>query len=415
MVQIIQKKEREPIGQAFGEAIIGYHEGKERKKSLSDSLAAENKFYKENFGVDMSGITDPEQRKSIGQELMKNKGKADLFEKKQEFVNKIIGKDQQLLDDGFSDQIMQEQPLESQEQGPKQAERKKFNPAEIPDEDILQIAAIDPTMGKELRAAKDAALKKQETEQKHFREERKYHSDYVKKAEEEADQIRSSLPKKEMSLDFARNAVETGDVGYFSLDKLADITGSDAFRTAKGAQLITAAKENLLSNLSRVSARAQNIWMEQRLNSMFPKIGQSNEANLSVLEMLEAEAAMDKNYLNEFDRLVAEDEKEFGFPRKDIKKRAQAAANEKNKEVLKRASYRLKEIEEQEKGIKTLKQDVGKNVIKGTPLTLSMAKLYKDKFGDKALSVAEKNGYYIPSVEEFQTYKARPSEYREGL
>lgn len=238
-----------------------------------------------------------------------------------------------------------------------------------------------------------------------FEGERTYQTSFSRKAEEEADTLRTTIPKKEMALGFARDAIESGNLEYFSPDKLADATGIDLFRTAKGAQLVTAGKENLLGNLSRVSAKAQNQWMEQRMNSMFPKIGQSKEANLTTQEMLDGEIEMDKAYLKEFDRLAAEDEERYGYVKKDIKKRAQNAAEPRQKEILKKSTFKMKEIEEQEKGLTSLKNQVGKNVPRGTPLTLAMAKLYKEKFGDNALKVAEKNGYWVPTIEEYMMFR----------
>lgn len=282
-----------------------------------------------------------------------------------------------------------------------------LNERTSPDQ-IATLSLLYPELGKVLQSQKKQKYKE-------FSVERDYHTGFSKEAEKLAENIRETSPKKETALNFSRNAVETGDLSYFSLDKLADITGVDLFRTAKGAELITAGKENLLSNMSRVSARAQNIWFEQRLNSMFPKIGQSREANLTTQEMLEGELAMDKGYLKEFDRLSSEDMKKYGYVKKDIAKRARKANEPLEKELFKRSSYRMKEIEEVEKGIDTLKKEVGKNVVKGTPLTLAMAKLYKDKFGDNALAIAKKNGYYIPSLEEFKIFQLRPEEYREEL
>ncbi len=270
-------------------------------------------------------------------------------------------------------------------------------------------------MGNIAQAELDRRMTEKKEKTRSFETERAFQSSYSKKAEEDANKLRESLPKKEMALNFARNAVETGDISYFSPDKLADATGIDLFRTSKGAQLVTAGKENLLSNMSRVGSRAQNMWFEQRLNSMFPKIGQSKEANLTVQEMLEGEAEIDRAYLNAFDRLSEEDEKQHGFVKKDITKRAYDSIKSQEKEILKRTTYRMKEIEDQEKGLSGMKSQVGKNVAKGTPLTLAMAKLYKSKFGDNALSVAEKNGYYIPSLEEFKIFQQRPEEFREEL
>jgi hypothetical protein len=44
-----------------------------------------------------------------------------------------------------------------------------------------------------------------------------------------------------------------------------------------------------------------------------------------------------------------------------------------------------------------------------------MAKLYKDKYGQNAFQIAKKNGYYIPTLEEFQLFQQRPQEFREGF
>ncbi|SRR6266851_640852 len=259
-------------------------------------------------------------------------------------------------------------------------------------------------------------LQKQKAEQrKTFESERSYHTQFSKGIEEKVEKMRESIPRKESALNLSRNAVETGNVEYFSPDKLADATGIDLFRTSKGAQLITAGKENLLSNMARTSAKAQNIWFEQRLNSMFAKIGQSVEANLTTQEMLEGELAMDKAYQEMYDRMSTQDESEFGFVKKDIDKRVHNAIKDQEKTIFNRTNYRLRELEEQEMGIEKLRDKVGKNAIKGTPLTLSMAKLYKDKFGENALVVAKKNGYYIPTLEEFQSFRERPQEFREGL
>lgn len=286
-------------------------------------------------------------------------------------------------------------------------------------DEINKWALINPTVANNMQRQNDNSLKdfrnKENLNRQKFESDRKYHTEFSKKAEEEAESIRRSLPKKEMSLTFARDAIENGDVSYFSKDKLADATGSDLFRTAKGAQLVTAGKENLLSNMSRVTGKAQNMWFEQRLNSMFPKIGQSKEANLTVQEMLEGELALDQAYLNEFDKIAERDMQDYGYVKKDISKRANDALKPIQKDIMQRTTYRMKEIEEQEKGLKDLKSQVGKNVSKGTPFTLAMAKLYTEKFGDNAIDVARKNGYYIPTIEEFKRYRTTNQEMLEGL
>lgn len=375
-----------------------YTENESRRKKLESEDAA-----LAQMGIDLRGIEDPKLRQAYVSaslqganqqqlETMKQQFKTQQIKQKQDFISEILG--------GRAPQEMQEEPLQQTQ------ETSSYNPSYLSDESILQANAMDPTLGRALQMQKDTALRQEDKKEKKFQTERQYHSSYSKEHEKQADVLRESIPKKKMALDFARNALETGDLGYFSLDKLADVTGIDLFRTAKGAQLATASKENLLNNMGRVSARAQNIWFEQRLNSMFPKIGQSKEANLTVQEMLEGEVALDNAYLTEYDRVKKEDEDNYGFVKKDASERARSNIKPFEKQILARTSYRMKEVEEQEKGLSRLKQEVGKNVAKGTPLTLAMAKLYKEKFGDKALDVAEKNGYKIPTIEDFKIYQS---------
>ncbi len=300
------------------------------------------------------------------------------------------------------------------------SENKRAQPSKlIPENKIQAMALINPAVADKMQKHNDNIMTQQrheeDIEQKRFESERNYHTKATIEADKEIEQLRSVIPKKEMALDFARGAIESGEIGAFSLANLAERTGINELQTAKGAQLITAAKENLLSNMGRVSSKGQNLWFEQRLNSMFPKVGQSEEANLTIQEMLDAEIALDKLYLEEYDRLTESDEKNFGYGRKDRAKRARLAIKPMENHVFNRAVFRMKEIEEQEKGLSDIKKKVGKNVDKGTPLTLAMAKLYYEKYGDEAAKIAEKNGYKIPTLEDYKSFREPSREFREEL
>lgn len=410
MVQVLQANERKPsLGQRLSEGLgrgleIGSNLMQQRQQSQMMSQAGQ-----ELLGMDISGF-DPDTQKALLVEGLKQKGKGTRQIESQSYLDKLFGGKNQ------RQPIAEQEIVESAQENPFQ---QGFQASELTDEDIARATSIDPNLGRALGHAKDVALREgrenKNLERREFSEERKYHTDFSKKANEEVEKIRSSIPRKEMALNYSRDALERGDLGFFTLDKLADITGSDLFRTARGAQLITASKENLLSNMGRVSAKGQNVWFEQRLNQMFPKIGQSEEANKTVQEMIEGEVALDKAYTDAFDRLSKEDEEKYGFQKKDISKRAHDAIKPLEKEIFKRSTYRMKEIEEQAKGLSSLKKSVGKNVTKGTPLTLAMAKLYHDKFGENALDVAKKNGYYIPTKEEFLIFQKQPQQYREEI
>lgn len=425
---------RRAAGKEFANAITGYFQ----KQAEKEEEEIENEALEKAYGINLKGTKGKTRQEILKHELagrlkeseygLKQESEKNKFNEKSNLIKEQYGtspqqKGRQLIQgeerrepDPFVLEKLEESghPLNPQmvdELAVPQEEDGTFSDAQI-----ALNALIDPNVARIMQQQKDAKRKestaKEKEKTKAFESERAYHTSFSKKQEEEAEGLRSSLPKKENALHFARDAIESGETDYFSLNKLADITGIDLFRTSKGAQLNTAAKENLLSNMGRVSARAQNVWFEQRLNSQFPKIGQSKEANLTVQEMLEGEIDLEKAYLNEFDRISDQDQKEYGFVRKDASKRAREASKHKEKEIFNRTNYRLKDIEEQEKSADTLKHKVGKNVLKGTPLTARMAKLYKKKFGENALNVAEKNGYHVPTYEEYKLFQLTPLEYR---
>jgi hypothetical protein len=415
------------LGQGFSEGLgfgaqLGIQQQQEREKEKkaqeieSLRLQKRDKGLKDLFGVDFAGVPDDLIKPYI-QEITKSQQKRNLFseilkmQQNKSFSDEIMSPQQQAGMEGRGEDLSQ---FGDSSTSPYTAQNPPHN-----SEEIQAMSFVDPTTANIWQRQNEDWRRNQEHKEKIERalakEERAYHTQFSKPQRDIVEGIRNTLPSKSMSLDFAREAVETGNPNYFSFDKLADITGVDAFRTAKGAQLLTAGKENLLSNMERASAKAQNIWFEQRLNSMFPKIGQSQEANLTTQEMLEGEVALTTAYLNEYDRLSEEDEKNYGFERKDLNKRTRNNIKDKEREIFNRTSYRIKEIEEKEKGLQEMKKSVGKNVVKGTPLTFAMAELYEQKFGDNALAIAKKNGYTIPSTEDFKIYASRPREYRESL
>lgn len=423
------------LGEAAGDVGSSYF-NKQNEKALDKQI-------KELTGKDVSNMPR-EFKLAITQEFMKQEGKNKQLENNRKLLEGIMGGQGQ--GQGFQEQF---QPPERQNlpsfmdqlQGnkqkfqmpgmPEQSEDRFETPeiieqslverdlTKIPDEAIAQLALTNKEAARTLSEAKNRQIKQKadaaKIRQKTFESERSYHTQFSKEQEKEAENLRSNLSKKEMSLDLSRNAIESGEVGALSLANIAKRLNIPEWQTMKGAQLETAIKENLLSNMSRISAKGQNIWFEQRLNSMMAQIGKSKEANLAAQEILEGEVALDHAYLNNFDKIAEEDQKKYNFVKKDIAKRARDQTKPFEKEIMQRTAYRLKEQEELEKGLSSIKKQVGKNVIKGTPLTLAMAKLYKDKFGDEALKVAQKNGYYIPTLEEFQIFQQRPQEFREGL
>lgn len=280
--------------------------------------------------------------------------------------------------------------------------------SDLEDEQILGLSLLNPTAANLLQKQKEGKVKAQKDldkeERRQFEADRSHHTGLNAKLREKISGLRESLPKKEAALRQARDAIETGNLGFFSLDKLADVTGFNVFRSAKGAQLVTASKENLLSNMARTSAKAQNQWFEQRLNSMFAQIGNKEEANLTIQAMLEGEEMMDKAYLENFDRLSDEDMEKYGYEKGDIEKRARRETEEFDKKILDRTSYQLRQIYEREQGINKLRKIADQKVPHGTPLTLEMAEVLVEKYGKVAEKMAKKLGYSLPDPELYMEF-----------
>lgn len=275
----------------------------------------------------------------------------------------------------------------------------------------IAISAVDPAFGRATQAEEKLATQK-------FQQERAYHTQFSAPVEKKVSERREGSRKLDFALDLSRDAIESGEVGRFSPSSLASLPGlpepaRSALQSAKGAQLATAGKEFLFSNLGRLSAKAQNIYMEQRIGSMFPQIGQSEEANLTTQEILEGESALDKVYLNAFDKESQKDMEQYGFVKKDIDKRVDNAIKDLDREILDRTAFRTREIQESQWSKSKLESESNKKVSKGTYLTPRMgAELYK-KFGDKTIEQAKKLGYKIPTPEEYEQFQLPSREFRE--
>jgi len=100
---------------------------------------------------------------------------------------------------------------------------------------------------------------------------------------DEGDILGKELPLLESSVMAMEDAIQNGDQSFWSLDNLAELTGSELFRTAKGGQFKTAAKTYFLNDLKSSGGRP-NMFIEKMLADALPKMGRSEEANQTVLE-----------------------------------------------------------------------------------------------------------------------------------
>lgn len=157
MVQVINAPERRPsflqsiLGSAVEELFPAMQKQREMQR-MKEQMSKENQAL-QKMGIDLSGIQSPELRKTALAELLKQKGKENLFGKKEEFLNQL-----------FSGNQNQSQPDLGQMQDRSFSE--KLDASKISDEDILRATSVDPNIGRALQQAKDVALREKSEEEK---------------------------------------------------------------------------------------------------------------------------------------------------------------------------------------------------------------------------------------------------------
>lgn len=220
----------------------------------------------------------------------------------------------------------------------------------------------------------------------------KFGMERAKKVLDKAEEIAHSLPVKNTALKLMVDSIANKNLGFFSPDNLAEITGIEAFRSPEGALFKTAAKEYFLGNISRAGARP-NQWIEQQIADMMTKVGRSTEANLSVARALQNETALDEERV----RLTEEIFNQLRSEDKDVGELGSMV----NGRLAKFAEQKQNELFNDLRAIKAIgegKPQKFHKVAQGTKISPYMVDALLSAFNndpDKALNEAKKLGYSI--------------------
>lgn len=281
-----------------------------------------------------------------------------------------------------------------------------------------QLVQMSAHPNKTVAKAATAEIEKRKLEQRINNDDRDWHSKFSIDQEKKVSALREAVPKKNAALSHARRAVQSGKTGMLTGNFWADVTGIEAFRDVAGAQLEVAAKEHFFGNMSRVSAKAQNIFFEKLLKNMFAQVGQTEETAMAFNELLQAEVNTDDAFVREFDRLSEQDEARFGYPRKDVERRARQSVEHLEEVNLNRSLYRIQMLEEAQESKSQARKNLDKPVPEGTPLTLERKFQFLDKYnGDsrEAIKAIKKLGYRIPNASEVNLYMMPNREFMERM
>lgn len=295
----------------FGKAFLG-------EKLAHRQGKAEAEAFKKLTGTDLSGLP-PEARSEFLKEFAKS-------EAKQQMLKKLFPENQQSSGD-----------FQSLMLGNTTQENKQENPfLNLTPEQRLKLNLVDPRLGE--AAFKEEQLKEKKQEAKASR-----HYDISKEILKSTAARAETLPQKEMALQNMNDAIQNGNLGFFSKDNLAEITGIEGFRSPQGAVFKTAGKEFFLGSLQRAGARP-NQWIEQQISDMLTKIGRSTEANLSVTEALKTELEVEKKQIELTNQLADQLENQLGYIPRDLSAQVQKLMTPYAQEKQKELKERLMEI-----------------------------------------------------------------------
>lgn len=164
--------------------------------------------------------------------------------------------------------------------------------------------------------------------------------------------VDDKLLNQDMALDSMERTLQSGKLGLFSLNTLAELTGVDAFLSPEGKEFKSAAKEYFLNDLTRAGARP-NQWVEQQIASALPGLGTSVEGNLTVHAGLKAKRDILKKKRDISNDLMKSDMDNFGYVKGDIGKRVNQELKEYAQERMNDLRDQIKAIQGGQKGGKT--------------------------------------------------------------
>lgn len=370
----------------------GYEDYKKAK-----SLAAADKTIKEKLGIDLSGITDPAERKAILTESMKNLGKQQQLKEKKDFLNELFG--------------IQEEPEQEQPKGifapeyekPKKSPKKKdkFDVKNIPDEKIIAASAIDPNIARALSHTKDfqsrEATAKEKFEYEKEQDKAKADAKLLEEARKETLPRRQEIAQKAIA---ARKGIENKNklIDYINTGKINDPTFatvmSEILPNRLGMRFLSPETVQYKSALINEYGDLRNIFqgqtrvkeidlLEEKVADLYLTDEQKKAILKSTIDTLQADLVEEE--------AAAEVERDFPYLRAiEFDKKVSEIANQKKEAIFNKILDEQKAIIQQAENKKKIPLNP-KN-----PEDLEIMKQIKVEAGgdkEKAKQLAKKKGY----------------------
>lgn len=402
-----REQARQKGAQGLSEALLGFVKKKDEVQKDQKEKALE--LEKSNAFKDLIGKLDPELLQEIGgitdNEFLKSIANKELEGRRERKALEDLGliPRSDKSDSSSVDQVVKAdkglvEPQEGEEPGEPDIQPEiDEGPGEVPgvndkQKKIMeslsdeQLVALKATGGKGVRSAVDQIQKNREFEQKKTAFDRKsFESDrasaekitvpFITKQNDKLEALR----EKESASKLMTDAIVQGDLDFWSKDNLARFLGpfGSALVTGKGKQLTNARKEFLLSNIQRAGSRP-NMWIEQQIDTMLPRIGESRHAQMTVAETLKHNVDAERLSAEVTAELASKDIEKFGFEQRDLPQRVDKEVRVREKNLQNQLAYRLREIHEDEIGDNEMRNRSKRTVPNGTPLTPKMARVLMD-------------------------------------
>lgn len=273
----------------------------------------------------------------------------------------------------------------------------------IPEEALVYAAGSDD---ENLREFGKAILDNRDRSYKRWADQRDYQTGLSKKYVEGINDERESVRGQRQAIESLKMGFQSRDMSQFSRDWWAQKFGEwgQGLVTPEGALVSGNIKNFLLADLGSLKGRP-NQFIEQRILSMTPQIGQQLEANEAATLALESQLELKEKKIEVADEIMQKylNDPKFGYVPGNLGAMVDAQLRPYQEQAQDRLAYRMRRLQERSEGIEKL---TNKKVMQGTPLTVEMAAELTKKWGkEKAPQVAKKLGYTIPTEEQYRKYQ----------
>jgi hypothetical protein len=320
----------------------------EQQKAQQMKMQKENDRIKELTGMDLSGIQDPKIREKAVELAMQNQGQQDLFSQKKDMLSGIFRNNQ-----NGSKEFPQGTPENITEQ------ENQFNPANISDADIAQVASLDPNLGRELRYAKDAAIRNKQQERKISQREKEHSPEHIRdKTLSESQAKADSDYDKELQTSAPLNEIKTRTLGKLKKLNLKNVTGKPYEKfleksglinlTSEGRREFSADVKHLITDIRSILGGQFSNFEFQTILNAYPSADFSKEANAAIINNLEEF----QDLRNKEFEIANNLKKEYGGIPKDFRAKVNERLREYSQSRMPQIKENTRKIMNEEYGIK---------------------------------------------------------------